>query len=185
MVGYISVSPTVFKWKSYRFFFFSREESRPHVEGEAKWHHHWVAQAFLRLKSPILTNSAFWILLGTRNTSFPLRISLSFDRQQSTIFYTWIQFMGIIYIGLNLMLTLVWFPERSRVISATISIMWTLCMLTTNDGSNVMMEAASIIGTRRTQKSVFSFTVFTRLTDCDTPAPPVPEICIARDIQQQ
>ena len=36
------MSPTVFKWKSYRFFFFSREEERPHVhvscpEGEAKF----------------------------------------------------------------------------------------------------------------------------------------------------
>ena len=35
------MSPTVFKWKGYRFFFFSREETRPHVhiygaEGEAK-----------------------------------------------------------------------------------------------------------------------------------------------------
>jgi hypothetical protein len=25
------VSPTVFRWKEYRFFFFSREESRPHI----------------------------------------------------------------------------------------------------------------------------------------------------------
>lgn len=39
------MSPTVFKWKNYRFFFFSREERRPHVhascpEGEAKfWLH--------------------------------------------------------------------------------------------------------------------------------------------------
>jgi hypothetical protein len=36
------VSPTVFKWKGYRFFFFSREERRPHVhvhcpDGEAKF----------------------------------------------------------------------------------------------------------------------------------------------------
>ena len=36
------MSPTVFKWKGYRFFFFSREESRPHVhvacpDGEAKF----------------------------------------------------------------------------------------------------------------------------------------------------
>lgn len=36
------MSPTVFKWKNYRFFFFSREESRPHVhvvcsDGEAKF----------------------------------------------------------------------------------------------------------------------------------------------------
>jgi hypothetical protein len=35
------VSPTVFRWKGYRFNFFSREETRPHVhvycsEGEAK-----------------------------------------------------------------------------------------------------------------------------------------------------
>jgi hypothetical protein len=35
------MSPTVFRWKGYRFFFFSREEKRPHVhvycaEGEAK-----------------------------------------------------------------------------------------------------------------------------------------------------
>ena len=25
------MSPTVFRWKEYRFFFFSREESRPHI----------------------------------------------------------------------------------------------------------------------------------------------------------
>ena len=36
------MSPTVFKWKEYRFFFFSREENRSHVhvscqEGEAKF----------------------------------------------------------------------------------------------------------------------------------------------------
>ena len=36
------VGPTVFKWKGYRFFFFSREERRPHVhamcsDGEAKF----------------------------------------------------------------------------------------------------------------------------------------------------
>jgi hypothetical protein len=36
------MSPTVFKWKGYRFFFFSREEARPHVhvscaDGEAKF----------------------------------------------------------------------------------------------------------------------------------------------------
>ena len=36
------VSPTVFRWKGYRFFFFSREEERMHVhvycaEGEAKF----------------------------------------------------------------------------------------------------------------------------------------------------
>jgi hypothetical protein len=36
------MSPTVFKWKGYRFYFFSREETRPHVhvycsEGEAKF----------------------------------------------------------------------------------------------------------------------------------------------------
>jgi len=36
------MSPTVFKWKGYRFFFFSREETRPHVhvycsDGEAKF----------------------------------------------------------------------------------------------------------------------------------------------------
>jgi len=36
------MSPTVFKWKGYRFFFFSREEPRLHVhavcpEGEAKF----------------------------------------------------------------------------------------------------------------------------------------------------
>jgi hypothetical protein len=36
------VSPTIFKWRGYRFFFFSREERRSHVhvsssEGEAKF----------------------------------------------------------------------------------------------------------------------------------------------------
>ncbi|MBI3987083.1 MAG: DUF4160 domain-containing protein [Lentisphaerae bacterium] len=36
------MSPTIFKWKGYRFFFFSREERRPHVhvfcpDGEAKF----------------------------------------------------------------------------------------------------------------------------------------------------
>ena len=36
------MSPTVFTWKGYRFFFFSREEQRPHVHiscpnGEAKF----------------------------------------------------------------------------------------------------------------------------------------------------
>ncbi len=36
------MSPTIFNWKGYRFFFFSREERRPHVhvccsEGEAKF----------------------------------------------------------------------------------------------------------------------------------------------------
>ena len=36
------MSPTVFRWKEYRFFFFSREEERPHVHvwcpgGEAKF----------------------------------------------------------------------------------------------------------------------------------------------------
>lgn len=36
------MSPTVFKWRGYRFFFFSREESRQHVhvycsDGEAKF----------------------------------------------------------------------------------------------------------------------------------------------------
>jgi hypothetical protein len=28
---YHLVSPTVFRWKEYRFFFFSREESKPHI----------------------------------------------------------------------------------------------------------------------------------------------------------
>ena len=42
---YRSMSPTVFRWKGYRFFFFSREEARPHVhvgcpDGEAKF---WLA----------------------------------------------------------------------------------------------------------------------------------------------
>jgi hypothetical protein len=36
------MSPTVFKWRGYRFFFFSREEARPHVhvhcsDGEVKF----------------------------------------------------------------------------------------------------------------------------------------------------
>ena len=36
------MSPTLFTWKGYRFFFFSREETRPHVhvscpDGEAKF----------------------------------------------------------------------------------------------------------------------------------------------------
>jgi hypothetical protein len=36
------MSPTIFKWKGYRFFFFSREETRSHVhvycsDGEAKF----------------------------------------------------------------------------------------------------------------------------------------------------
>lgn len=36
------MSPTLFRWKEYRFFFFSREERRPHVhircaQGEAKF----------------------------------------------------------------------------------------------------------------------------------------------------
>ena len=36
------MSPTVFRWKEYRFYFFSREEVRPHIhvycaEGEAKF----------------------------------------------------------------------------------------------------------------------------------------------------
>jgi hypothetical protein len=36
------MSPTVFRWKGYRFFFFSREEERKHVhvtcaDGEAKF----------------------------------------------------------------------------------------------------------------------------------------------------
>ena len=36
------MAPTVLKWKGYRFFFFSREESRPHVhvscsDGEVKF----------------------------------------------------------------------------------------------------------------------------------------------------
>jgi hypothetical protein len=36
------MTPTVFHWKGYRFFFFSREETRPHVhvscsDGEAKF----------------------------------------------------------------------------------------------------------------------------------------------------
>jgi hypothetical protein len=36
------VSPSVFQWRGYRFFFFSREERRPHVhvscaDGEAKF----------------------------------------------------------------------------------------------------------------------------------------------------
>jgi hypothetical protein len=39
------MSPTVLRWKGYRFFFFSREEARPHVhvscpDGEAKF---WLA----------------------------------------------------------------------------------------------------------------------------------------------
>lgn len=39
------MSPTVFRYKSYRFFFFSREEMRPHIhvsspDGEAKF---WLA----------------------------------------------------------------------------------------------------------------------------------------------
>jgi hypothetical protein len=38
----IEMSPTVFRWKGYRFFFFSREEKRMHVhvfspDGEAKF----------------------------------------------------------------------------------------------------------------------------------------------------
>ena len=41
------MSPTVFKWKGYRFYFFSREETRPHVhvycsDGEAKF---WIEPA--------------------------------------------------------------------------------------------------------------------------------------------
>lgn len=41
------MSPTIFKWKGYRFFFFSREERRPHVhascpDGEAKF---WIEPA--------------------------------------------------------------------------------------------------------------------------------------------
>lgn len=36
------MSPTIFRWRGYRFFFFSREERRPHVhvgcpDGEAKF----------------------------------------------------------------------------------------------------------------------------------------------------
>jgi hypothetical protein len=37
----LKVSPTIFRWREFRFFFFSREERRPHVhvsgpEGEVK-----------------------------------------------------------------------------------------------------------------------------------------------------
>ena len=47
------MSPTVFKWKGYRFFFFSREETRPHVhvycsDGEAKF---WLEPAVELAKS--------------------------------------------------------------------------------------------------------------------------------------
>ena len=56
------MSPTVFRWKAYRFFFFSREEARVHVhvtcpDGEAKiWiepdievaHSHGLSEAQVR-----------------------------------------------------------------------------------------------------------------------------------------
>lgn len=47
------MSPTVFRYKSYRFFFFSREESRIHIhvigpEGEAKF---WIVPQIEVVKS--------------------------------------------------------------------------------------------------------------------------------------
>ncbi len=42
MLYFFAMSPTIFLYKNYRFFFFSREETRPHVhvscpDGEAKF----------------------------------------------------------------------------------------------------------------------------------------------------
>ena len=53
------MSPTVFRWKAYRFFFFSREEQRMHVhihcaDGEAKF---WLEPEVSLAKNYGLNNS--------------------------------------------------------------------------------------------------------------------------------
>jgi hypothetical protein len=53
------VSPTVFRWKGYRFFFFSREEKRRHVhvycaDGEAKF---WLEPKIVLAKANGLTTT--------------------------------------------------------------------------------------------------------------------------------
>ncbi|MGD1000522.1 MAG: DUF4160 domain-containing protein [Candidatus Brocadiia bacterium] len=53
------MSPTLFTWKGYRFFFFSREEPRPHVhvtcaDGEAKF---WLGPAVSLAKNYRLSGS--------------------------------------------------------------------------------------------------------------------------------
>lgn len=57
--GCLSVSPTIFREDGYRYFFFSREESRMHVhvrssEGEAKF---WLEPEILLAKNYRLTDS--------------------------------------------------------------------------------------------------------------------------------
>jgi len=53
------VSPTVFRWKEYRFFFFSREEKRIHIhvycpDGEAKF---WIEPHVLLARNYNLSES--------------------------------------------------------------------------------------------------------------------------------
>jgi len=59
------MSPTVFQWKEYRFFFFSREEERPHVHvsaqnGEAKF---WLSPDVALARSVGLTPTQLGELL--------------------------------------------------------------------------------------------------------------------------
>jgi hypothetical protein len=54
-----AVSPTLFRWKGYRFFFFSREEQRMHVhvycaDGEAKF---WIEPEISLAKAHGLTTT--------------------------------------------------------------------------------------------------------------------------------
>ena len=67
------MSPTVFMWKEYRFYFFSREEERAHVhvscpEGEAKiWLDPDVLIARNHGLSPRRLNELLWLVKERRN----------------------------------------------------------------------------------------------------------------------
>jgi len=73
------MSPTVFKWRGYRFFFFSREETRPHVhvscpDGEAKF---WL--------EPVTSVARNWGLSGTQLT----RLMKVVEERKDAILSSW------------------------------------------------------------------------------------------------